>query len=206
MFSYNVYLSLEQEEVIADIIATYGEEIINITNKDIAIKTARQILAFALNVNADDAACAIATAMGAEKLAFLTDIEGVYRDFEDKDSFVLALKEMDIEPIFENVEALPYSILFFRALEQWIGGLGVIVVMLRFIMPGSISSKLYQSEARDDKLKPSIKGTTRETLKIYGIFTLSGIILYVLAGMPLFDAVCNTFRRLSVKMLYFGTR
>ncbi len=33
MFSYNVYLSLEQEEVIADIIATYGDEIINITNK-----------------------------------------------------------------------------------------------------------------------------------------------------------------------------
>lgn len=33
MFFYNVYLSLEQEEVIADIIATYGEEIINITNK-----------------------------------------------------------------------------------------------------------------------------------------------------------------------------
>ncbi len=33
MFSYNVYLSLEQEEVIADIIATYGQEIITITNK-----------------------------------------------------------------------------------------------------------------------------------------------------------------------------
>lgn len=33
MFSYSVYLSLEQEEVIADIIATYGEEIVNITNK-----------------------------------------------------------------------------------------------------------------------------------------------------------------------------
>lgn len=33
MFSYNVYLSFEQEEIIADIIATYGEEIINITNK-----------------------------------------------------------------------------------------------------------------------------------------------------------------------------
>lgn len=33
MFSYNIYLSLEQEEIIADIIATYGEEIINITNK-----------------------------------------------------------------------------------------------------------------------------------------------------------------------------
>ncbi|MBR6537271.1 MAG: acetylglutamate kinase [Lachnospiraceae bacterium] len=43
------------------------------------------------NINADDAACAIATAMGAEKLAFLTDIEGVYRDFEDKDSLISVL-------------------------------------------------------------------------------------------------------------------
>ena len=33
MFSYNIYISFEQEEIIADIIATYGEEIITITNK-----------------------------------------------------------------------------------------------------------------------------------------------------------------------------
>lgn len=43
------------------------------------------------NINADDAACAIATAMRAEKLAFLTDIEGVYRDFNDKDSLISVL-------------------------------------------------------------------------------------------------------------------
>lgn len=40
------------------------------------------------NINADDAACAIAKAVKAEKLAFLTDIEGLYRDFEDKDSLI----------------------------------------------------------------------------------------------------------------------
>ncbi|MEG2349106.1 MAG: acetylglutamate kinase [Hungatella sp.] len=40
------------------------------------------------NINADDAACAIATAVKAEKLAFLTDVEGVYRDFEDKTSLI----------------------------------------------------------------------------------------------------------------------
>lgn len=40
------------------------------------------------NINADDAACAIATAVKAEKLAFLTDVEGVYRDFADKDSLI----------------------------------------------------------------------------------------------------------------------
>jgi len=40
------------------------------------------------NINADDAACAIATAVHAEKLAFLTDTDGVFRVFSDKDSFI----------------------------------------------------------------------------------------------------------------------
>ena len=40
------------------------------------------------NINADDAACAIARAVNAEKLAFLTDTEGVFRDYEDKDTLI----------------------------------------------------------------------------------------------------------------------
>ena len=43
------------------------------------------------NINADDAACAIAKAVGADKLAFLTDIEGVYRDINDPTSFISRL-------------------------------------------------------------------------------------------------------------------
>ncbi|MBE5868840.1 MAG: acetylglutamate kinase [Lachnospiraceae bacterium] len=43
------------------------------------------------NINADDAACAVAKAVGAEKLAFLTDIEGLYRDINDKASFISRL-------------------------------------------------------------------------------------------------------------------
>ena len=43
------------------------------------------------NINADDAACAIAKAVGAHKLAFLTDIEGLYRDINDKSSFISRL-------------------------------------------------------------------------------------------------------------------
>ena len=43
------------------------------------------------NINADDAACAIAMAVGAEKLAFLTDIEGVYANPEDKSSLISVL-------------------------------------------------------------------------------------------------------------------
>jgi acetylglutamate kinase len=43
------------------------------------------------NINADDAACAVATAIGAEKLVFLTDIEGVYADPNDKSSLISVL-------------------------------------------------------------------------------------------------------------------
>jgi acetylglutamate kinase len=43
------------------------------------------------NINADDAACAIAKAVGADKLAFLTDIEGVYKDIKDPSTFISRL-------------------------------------------------------------------------------------------------------------------
>ena len=52
------------------------------------------------NINADDAACAIARAVSAEKLAFLTDVEGVYRDFEDKSSLI---SEMTVDEAQEFV-------------------------------------------------------------------------------------------------------
>lgn len=100
--------------------------------------------------------------------------------------------------MFENVEILPHSILFFRALEQWIGGLGVVVMVIGVLTkPGSVSSKLYQSEARDERIKPSIKTTLKKTLEIYVIYTVFGLILYLLAGMPLFDSICNSFHIIS---------
>ena len=54
------------------------------------------------NINADDAACAIAKAVGAEKLAFLTDIEGVYRDKDDPDSL---LSEITVSEAKELVDS-----------------------------------------------------------------------------------------------------
>ena len=100
--------------------------------------------------------------------------------------------------IYADVESLPYSVLFFRGFQQWIGGLGVVVMIISFVTkPGTITSKLYQSEAREERLKPSIKNTLENTFKIYFIYTIIGIILYTLAGMPLFDSVCNTFSIIS---------
>ena len=54
------------------------------------------------NINADDAACAIAKAVGAEKLAFLTDIEGLYRDFNDKSSFISRLTASEAQELIDS--------------------------------------------------------------------------------------------------------
>lgn len=54
------------------------------------------------NINADDAACAIAKAVGADKLVFLTDIEGLYRDIEDKSSFIPRISVSDADALING--------------------------------------------------------------------------------------------------------
>ena len=54
------------------------------------------------NINADDAACAIARAMHAEKLAFLTDIEGVYKDPRDPETLISELKVSEARQLMEE--------------------------------------------------------------------------------------------------------
>ncbi len=54
------------------------------------------------NINADDAACAIAQAVSAEKLAFLTDIEGVYKDPEDKSTLISELTVSEARHLIED--------------------------------------------------------------------------------------------------------
>ena len=54
------------------------------------------------NINADDAACAIAKAVHAEKLAFLTDIEGLYKDINDKSTFISRLTASEAEELIHD--------------------------------------------------------------------------------------------------------
>ena len=54
------------------------------------------------NINADDAACAIAKAVGADKLVFLTDIEGLYRDINDKSTFISRLTASQAESLISE--------------------------------------------------------------------------------------------------------
>lgn len=100
--------------------------------------------------------------------------------------------------IYTDVEILPKSILFLRSLEQWVGGLGVVIVVIGILIrPGTAAARLYKSEARDEKIKPSIASTVKTIWWIYLLYTVMGIVLYVLAGMHLFDAINNTFTNFS---------
>lgn len=100
--------------------------------------------------------------------------------------------------MFSDVESLPMSILFLRSVEQWIGGLGVVIIFISLLIkPGTSAFKLYKSEAREDRIKPNIKNTLKKTMQIYAIYTVIGVILYLIAGLPLFDSINLTFTTIS---------
>ncbi len=99
----------------------------------------------------------------------------------------------------ENVENLPYSILFWRSLTQWIGGVGVIVLFLSVLVTrtGTIAHKLYSAEGRDQRLVPSVIKTTRRIWAIYGGYTILLALILALLGMPLFDSINHSMTALA---------
>lgn len=134
-----------------------------------------------------------ASLIGGIALTFITQLSYIESVFEN----MSALTGSGIT-MFTDVESLPYSVLFFRSFEQWVGGLGVVIMVIGVLTrPGTASAKLYQSEAHEERIKPSIKNTLKKTFKIYSIYTIAGIIAYLLAGMPTFDSICLTFTSIS---------
>lgn len=100
--------------------------------------------------------------------------------------------------IFPDVEILPRSILFLRSIEQWFGGLGIVILVIGvLIKSGTSASRLYESEARNERIRPSIVNTVKTIWLIYITLTLVGIVLYGLAGMPIFDSVNHSMTALA---------
>jgi|SRR6056297_645004 len=99
--------------------------------------------------------------------------------------------------IFDNVEILPKSLLLWRSLTQWLGGMGIILLSLA-ILPflGVGGMQLYKAEVpgpTPDKLRPRVKDTALLLWKVYLLFTALEIILLFLGGMDFFSSVCHTF-------------
>lgn len=99
--------------------------------------------------------------------------------------------------MFPNLDIVPYSIHFWRGFTQWLGGIGIIVLALVILSPSRNIMRLYISEGREERVLPTIRSTVRIILYIYLIYTLISIILYLVAGMPLFDSMFHAFSALS---------
>ncbi|ERG90236.1 MAG: Trk-type K+ transport system, membrane component [Haloquadratum walsbyi J07HQW1] len=88
-------------------------------------------------------------------------------------------------------EKLPRSLHWWRSFIEWVGGVGVIVLTVAILHRGGSSGSytLYESEARSEKIHPSIVTTVQEIWKIFVGLTLGSIMLFLLVGMPLWDAI-----------------
>ncbi|MBU7014093.1 MAG: TrkH family potassium uptake protein [Theionarchaea archaeon] len=87
-------------------------------------------------------------------------------------------------------DLLSHSIQFWRSLMQWIGGVGVIVLMISILArPGTGAYSLYKSEGRVEKIHPSIVSTVKTIWKIFLIYTVLGVFVLWLCRMPLWDAI-----------------
>jgi trk system potassium uptake protein TrkH len=97
--------------------------------------------------------------------------------------------------ILQDVEALPYSILFWRSLTHWIGGIGIIVLVILVLPSLKIAGyHLFSLESSlKEKIHPRTRGVIYRVLYIYVGLTVMEILFLVLGGMNLFDSVCHAF-------------
>ncbi len=103
--------------------------------------------------------------------------------------------------IFNDIEALPHGILFWRSMTQWLGGMGIVVFLVA-ILPtiGTGGHKLFSAESPDlttDRIKPRIAQTAKILWIIYLSLTAIVIPLFWFGGMEPFDAVCHAFTTVS---------
>lgn len=97
--------------------------------------------------------------------------------------------------ILTNVEALPMSVLFWRSLTHWVGGIGIISLVIIILPSLDIGGyRIFSLESSlQEKIHPRIRTVGRSLLSIYLLLTFSQVILMTLGGMNLFDSLCHSF-------------
>ena len=105
--------------------------------------------------------------------------------------------------VITSIDSLPESILFYRQLLQWFGGMGIIVLAVAILpMLGIGGMQLYRAETpgpvKDSKLTPRITETAKHLWYIYLGLTVTCATAYWAAGMSAFDAICHSFSTVAI--------
>ena len=103
--------------------------------------------------------------------------------------------------ILADIEALPKSVLFWRAETHWIGGMGIIVLVVA-IMPFLKINGIYLfysevSSVATEKVSTRIRKVARRLWLIYMGLTFAETIILWIGGMSLFDAICHSFATIA---------
>ena len=103
--------------------------------------------------------------------------------------------------ILNDVESLSHSLLLWRSMTQWLGGMGILVLFIAILSSGGSSGlQLYRAEMPGiiaEKLTPRISDNAKIMWIIYLIFTIGGFLAFFLCGMSLFDSICHSFSTVS---------
>jgi len=107
------------------------------------------------------------------------------------------LGNAEVMPHLPNgIESLPHGILFWRSFIQWIGGMGIVVFYIAILpLLGVGGVQLFKAEVPGpvaDKITPRVRETAKYLWLVYTGFTLAEVIALMIAGMPVFDAVCHS--------------
>ncbi|KPK61763.1 MAG: hypothetical protein AMS21_09025 [Gemmatimonas sp. SG8_38_2] len=99
--------------------------------------------------------------------------------------------------IFPDPESLPLGILFWRDMSQWLGGMGIIVLVVA-VLPflGVGGMQLFRAEVpgpTPERLQPRIRQTASILWRVYVGLTAAQVILYLFGGMSLYDSVTHAF-------------
>jgi trk system potassium uptake protein TrkH len=102
--------------------------------------------------------------------------------------------------VLSGLDHMPRSVLIWRSLLQWLGGIGFIVMgvgILPFLNVGGM--RLFQTESSDwsDKPVPHTRRYTQQLLLLYICLTLICTLCYWFAGMSIFEAICHAMTTLS---------
>jgi len=99
------------------------------------------------------------------------------------------------------IEAVPKSMLFWRSMTHWMGGIGIVVLFIAFLPNiGSGAVHMFNAEVTgptDDRVVPRIRETSVALCKIYIIFTAIEAILLFFAGMSFYDCINHAFSTIA---------
>ncbi len=103
--------------------------------------------------------------------------------------------------IINDIDALPKSIIFWRSMTHWLGGMGIIVLAIAILpLLGIGGMQLFTAEApglTGDKIHPRISDTAKRLWLIYVGLTFLETILLTFAGMSFFDAINNSMSNIA---------